>query len=161
LEIDPLNSAEPKPKTTSWILVLALLLGFPLLLSFGLTQWLGVADEDQPAAGIFERLALNEVPMLEFHSLHYGHLFFARLRLKPEGVKPFYDQLEGKDTSHGRAEPPIALKLEREWWDPKDTDEGTYWRYDNVTLWSPDGHPDLLYGVTREGDANEGAKNAK
>jgi hypothetical protein len=159
LEIDPLNQDEPKPKTTSWILVLALLLGFPVLLSLALTQWLGVPDETLKARPIFEKLSLNEVPTLEQHSLHYGHLFFARLRLKPEGVKPFYDQLQGMQTSHGRAEPPIALKLEREWWDPSETDEGTFWRFHNVTLWSPDNYPDLIYAVAREGDATEDANN--
>lgn len=153
-----MNQAEPKPKTTSWILVLALLLGFPLLLSLALTHWLGVPDETQKANLIFERLSLAEVPTLEQHSLNYGRLYFARLRLRPEGVKPFYQQLQALETSHGRAEPPISLKLEREWWDPSETELGTYWRFDRVTLWSPDDYPDLIYAVVREGDTTEDAK---
>lgn len=154
-----MTSDGPKPKTVSWKVVLALLLGFPIVLSFALSNWLGVPDEVWKAGPIFERLTLTEVPTLEQHSLNYGNLYFCRLRLKPEGVKPFYAQLEDRETYHGRVEPPIGLKLEREWWDPGETAEGTYFKYGKVTLWSPDGHPDLVYGVIHEGEARQGANN--
>ncbi len=158
LEIDPLNEDSSKPKTVSWQAVLVVLIVLPLVLSGALHWWLGVPDEERKASGIFMLIDRETVPVLESHSLQFEKLFFCRILLKPEGVKPFYDQLGDAEKSVGKAEPPIALKLEREWWDPSETEEGTYYRYQSVTLWSPLSHPDLIYGVVREGDVPEDAK---
>ena len=156
-----MNEESSKPKTVSWQAVVAILVVLPIVLSGALHWWLGVPDEEAQASGIFMFIDKETVPVLESHSLQFEKLFFCRILLKPEGVKPFYDQLSEAEKSVGKAEPPIALKLEREWWDPSETDQGTYFRYGRVTLWSPLDHPDLIYGVVRgpgEGDAPEDAK---
>lgn len=147
-----MNPKPSNPRSTSWKPVLFSILVIPFAFSLVLTSWMGVPKEEYQAPRLFELLELSEVPLKEMHTLQYGALFFCRLRLEPQAVKPFYDQLEGVETSQGKAEPPIALKLEREWWDPGETEIGTYWRYGPVTLWSPDPHPDLVYAVVREGD---------
>lgn len=161
LESDPLNEEISKPKTVSWQAVLVILVIVPIVVSGALHWWLGVPDEETKASGIFMFLDKESVPVLESHSLQFGKLFFCRLLLKPEGVKPFYDQLGETETSVGKAEPPIALKLEREWWDPSESEQGTYYRYGKVTLWSPLAHPDLIYGVVHSGEEGDGPKNAK
>lgn len=153
-----MDSNNANTKKTSWVVVWLLLLGLPLLSAFILSQWMGVAVESRESAPIFEQLNLEEVPLLEQQSLVYGNLYFCRLRLKPEGVKPFYDQLAHLPTKEGKPEPPISLRLQREWWDPDSTLDGVYRTYDRVTLWAPKEYPDLVYGVVKvEGDAPPGA----
>lgn len=149
---------------TSWVLVLVLLLGLPLLSSLALRFWLGVPQENHQAEQISGQLGLESLELAEQDSLHFGHLFFARFRMKPEAVGSLHSQLEGWQTRLGLPEQPITLDLERSWWDPDATQSGTTWIKDEVQIWSPFQQNDLFYAVAsveKAGKESVGTKSSK
>ena len=132
-----------------------MLIGLPLLIAGGLSFWLGVPEENHDTNHLFERLQLTEVALAQKDSLQYGNLFFCKVQIEKDSLPAFLHQLESLETSTGPTEKPIALKLERPWWDPPHKTEGTYWRQPAVTLWSPKGSPGLFYAVAKVDGAGE------
>lgn len=139
----------PKNKSVSWVFVLGVLIGLPLFLAIAMSKWLGVPSELNEPQVIFTQLRMSDVEVTEQNSLQYGKLFFFRLRVAPDELKKFVDQLQSFETREGKPQRPITLKLERAWWDPDELAEGTTWSKDLVTLWSPQKQPDLFYGAVR------------
>lgn len=140
----------PKNKPVSWVFVLGVLIGLPLLSAIVLSRWLGVPSELNESQPIFTQLGLSEVGLTEQNSLQYGQLFFCRLRVTPDELKKFVDQLQSFETREGKPQRPITLKLERAWWDPDEMAVGTTWSKGPITLWSPQKQPDLFYGAVRQ-----------
>lgn len=144
-----MEEQRPKNKTTPWILVLCIIVVFPFMTAYTMNSWLGVPEESNQTEETFSYLGFESVPVLEHRSLLYNRLYFSRLHLQPDGLQGFYRQLSDHEPSGGKADSPISFKIEREWWDPELDVDGTTWSWGEVTLWSPDGHPELVYIVVR------------
>jgi hypothetical protein len=149
------------PAGANWKPVLASLLFLPLLLALVLSRWLGTPRETFDGKAVFAQLGLAPVPVAGLHSLAYSKLFFARIRTEPQQRAALLRSLAALRVSRGKADKPIALELERPWWDPPEGVEGTYWRAGGTTVWNPDSLPDLFYAVVLlpgEGDGGASGK---
>lgn len=138
-------------RSTSWKLVLAVLLLGPLFLSAILSRWLGSSTEGLSREVVFGHLGSPTFSESDVQSLAYGHLLFVRLRLSSAARLQFVKGLATYDVAHGQAEPPTTLALERDWWDPPKGVAGTRWVRGSLTLWSADRDPNLFYIVDTQG----------
>ena len=153
-----------KPKTTSWMLVVAMLVGFPFLGALAMRLWLGVPTEYHENDQIFSRLEVPATRLSEAESLQFGKMFFCRLRVEQESLDEFLASIDSFEQSEGKPETPISFDLERAWWDVERGAEGQYWKRGTVVLWSPQKDPGLFYGVVSgqtsgEGDEVEATKS--
>ncbi len=148
-----MDSKPPLPGTArSWKVVVGLLVGLPLLFTLVLLRWLGTPREGFEPSYIFARLSVTPVETVSTHSLAYGNLLFIRLELDEGARKALLPSLSSFQVSRGKAEKPIALKLERAWWNPPEGEQGTLWRNGGVSIWNPDSRPDIFYAVVLQGD---------
>lgn len=141
------TTPENLPKPVSSKPVLLSLLGLPLILTLGLTLWLGTPKEQVPVQQAFAKLGIPAVPAVRVESLAYNRLFFVRLDLEEGPRRDFLRNLTDFEVSRGVPEKPIALKLERTWWDPPLDQEGMRWTKGDVTVWNADSRPETFYIV--------------
>lgn len=141
------TTPEYLPKPVSSKPVLLSLLGLPLILTLGLTLWLGTPKEQVPAQQAFAKLGIPAVPAVRVESLAYNRLFFVRLDLEEGPRRDFLRSLTDFEVSRGVPEKPIALKLERTWWNPPLEEAGMRWTKGNVTVWNADPRPEVFYIV--------------
>ena len=120
-----------------------------MLLAGSLSFWLGVPAESHNTTDLFQLLQLSEVDLVQKDSLQYGNLFFCKIQVEADSLPNFLAQLDTMQMTRGSAEKPIALELERPWWDPPPNTPGLYWRKKAVTIWSPKDYPDIFYAVTK------------
>lgn len=125
-----------------------MLIGLPFVLALTLATWLGTPRESLDNATVFAQLGLPEVACRQ-QSLAYGELLFVRLDLAPESRVAFLQALADPAfaVSRGRPQKPIALKLERDWWNPPEKQEGTLWKRDRVAIWNPDSESHAFFAV--------------
>lgn len=135
-----------EPRTVSWKLVLGILFGLPLLMSFAMWSWLGTSRQGDQGQ-LFARMHLEPVPAVDFQSIEYQEIWFGRMELEAAARERFLAQLGPFETSTGRPEGPLRLKLKREWWDIPRDKEGRRWARSNATIWSTDDRPDVFYMV--------------
>lgn len=150
-----------KGKPASWILVLAFLLGFPLLFAVLLRGWLGVPNEELAPEEAFTEIRLNPVSLQEYHSLYYGNLLFVRFRVDPEELAQLVSQMDDWESVEGPADKPITLELERPWWDPPKNENGVLRREGAVSVWNSLRQPDLFYAVAERPGAGDTESSAK
>ena len=143
------------PPTRPWWWTLIILIAIPLLLSTILRFWIGVPTEVAASDQLFERLQIANVEVREANSLQFGKMFFCRFQVEPDSLSTLRTHFEDYEQSVGLPEKPISLKLDRPWWDPDLTVEGTTWHRDLVTVWSPKDHPDLFYAVVEGSSAGD------
>lgn len=147
-----------------WWWAIGFLVGLPLLLATSLRFWIGVPTEVAESGDLFGRLGITGVEVVDANSLQFGKMFFSRFQVEPDSLASFVQQLKGFERTQGLPKKPTILKLDRPWWDPDTKTEGTTWKLDLVTIWSPQDHPDVFYAVV-EGEAAgvevEDAKSAK
>lgn len=134
-------------RTVSWLPVVAVLVGLPLLLTFALHSWLGTSGSGDTNE-LFARIGIRSVPdPHELDSLEWDGLWFARLTVGESSRQALLEQFAGLEESEGPAGNPVTLKLKRAWWDPPAGQPGTYWRGERVTIWNPQARPGAFYLV--------------
>lgn len=131
----------------SWKTVVGLLVLLPFLFALVLSQWLGTPRERVEEQEVFSLLRVAPVRTVSNHSLVYGQILFSRIELTGGERTEFLRALSDFEVSRGVAERPISLKLERMWWSPPGGEEGTYWKREEATIWSPDRYPETFFVV--------------
>lgn len=143
----PADPLAKRPSTTSWKLVVVLLIVIPFAFAFVLSNWLGAPKEALAPEATFAALGLPQVPTESLDSLAYGKMLFVRLKLSGQPRANFLRSLTPFTVSRGQADKPISFHLEREWWSPPEEEEGTLWQRDKTTIWNPDSQPSTFYAV--------------
>lgn len=143
------ETSDSKAKGVSWKPVLACLVGLPFLLALALSVWLGTPQEQYTPEVVFQRLGIDPVEGAALRSLEYGGLLFVRFDFDQTqaGVEGLANSLAAFESSQGLAGKPITLDLERPWWTPSSSAQGTKWHRDRTTFWRDDSEPTTYYAV--------------
>ncbi len=149
-EAEVLNeTSDIKPNGVSWKPVLAGLVGIPFLLALTLSLWLGTPQERYAPEVVYHRLGIDPVAGGALRSLEYGGLLFVRFDFDETeaGLDGLSKSLTSFEVGHGLAGKPITLDLDRPWWKPSSSAQGTTWHRDRTTFWRDDSEPLVYYAV--------------